>query len=164
MLLVLRNGGVPDRIVNELASARDQSGSEVKGRRNREATKLFSDVDIVHDTCRVDGEVIERRRDLSGQQIGGRGVLLRGNSLRDTQLLDEGLDGAWLVLWVEQELVGGVHGLHEASQQGVFSLAAQGGLADGEGARGDGRDDVGDAGEDVGGLAGRKTSPSTAKG
>lgn len=157
MLLVLLNGGVLDRIVNELANARNQSFSKVKGRRNAEAAKLLPDVDIVHDARRVDSEVVERRRDLSGQQVGGRSVLLRGNSLRDAQLLNESLDGARLVLGVEQELVGGVHGGHEASQQGVFSLVAQGGLADGEGARGDGGDDIGDAGEDVGGLAGSES-------
>lgn len=164
VLLVLLNGSVPDGIVNELANARNQSFSKVKGRGNTEAAKLLPDVDIVHDTRRVDGEVVERRRDLSRQQVGGRSVLLRGYSLRDAQLLDEGLDGARLVLGVEQELVGGVHGCHEASQQGIFSLVAQGGLADGEGARGDGGDDVGDAGEDVGGLAGSKSIALDGKG
>lgn len=157
MLLEQGNGGVPDGIVNELANARNQSGSKVKSVGNAEAAKLLPDVDIVQDARGVDGEVVERRRDFSGEQVGGGGVLLRGNGLGDAQLLDEGLDGAWLVLGVEQELVGGVHGGHEAGEQGVFGLVAQGGLADGEGARGDGGDDVGDAGEDVGRLAGRES-------
>lgn len=153
MLLVLRKGGILDGIVNEVASAWSQRGGEVEGWRHAEAAELESDFDIVQDARRVDGKVVERRRDLPGQEVGSRGILLRGNSLGDTQLLGDCLDGTGLVLGVQQERVCGVHGGHEPGQEGGFSLVAQGRLANGEGAGRDGGDDVGDTGEDVGSLA-----------
>lgn len=59
-----------------------------------------------------------------------------------------GLDAAPLLRGSGQVLVGGVHGRHEAANEGTLGRVLERGLAHREGRRGEGLDEVRDAGED----------------
>lgn len=133
MALVQRNSGITDRVVDQLARARDQRGGKVEACRDAsEATVALPDLDVVHDALLVHGEVVPGRH-LARQGVDHRGVLQGGDIGRDADLRRDGANGAVLVLGVEQQLVGAVHGSQETGQEHGLGLAAQGQLPNGEG-------------------------------